>query len=615
MPNNPHGLITILLAIKSSRGESIVFHYPAEASFARDDLTDRSDSDTASSCSEEEVTSRNLGFVPEVVPTGETHLAAIPERSAGQQPERETTELPVWHNVLGLEASLLADVFTPQRSDSKFEMWIDDLLFIGNPVHLRADGTWLKRKAKAQDDQTEIEALSTRISSADAKTNDIETAVHENVDLINAQSTETHYQSPMTMFHIVFALNTKVDGDYHERVKKIYDNVVCQLAFAFTYEQARCDYVWKQAEIIMDIKRKAFLDKVSIGTVWHEIQRKSDLARTIVQIYNAISRDDIAHLLINKQLNLSLVIPRPLGTSVLSLECQNNHPFLTSAVSFGTSMEDSDPLVMPHYALLLLSDPEDILAAVPPGSSPLLSKFVRLIKPTLSFFALSEAMGMPLHDVSTLARHLIQWRCAFPIPPLHPRNIYMTNPAADMRRLVDGSHVFASKFSTVPSLPKLLSMMSRKPVPFNAFIPSKDHRTLYLAVLTWLMREKWVIEVRLFVWVKVRAEIKIKVAKASENSSTDDVSTDLEFQSDLDEPFEDSIITDPYSASVQERLWLGAIAGQHAPADALLFNRLNRYFNGKHAMEKIAVRENVHRKTLRKLLDVYEADLVKSYTW
>ncbi|BFZ54293.1 Nitrogen permease regulator 3 [Savitreella phatthalungensis] len=411
----------------------------------------------------------------------------------------------------------LADVLTPQRSDAKFELWIDDLVFLGNPVHQR-DGQWIKKRL----------------------------------------SSET---SPMTMFHLVFA----VDVAYKER-GAIYD-VITQLTFALTYEQARSDYVWKACEEIM-----------STGD--------SALASVIRQTYDALSRGDTAHLVIN-QINLSLSIPREIFSATLR---RDKHVFLSSVRSFGE--DDGDPLLLPHWALLLLDDPETILGQLPPGSSPMLIKFVKAIRPTMSF----SQLGLPLHDVSTLARHLVHWRFALPIRPLHVRNVYTTSPTAVMSRLHDDTATFSQRFPTVPSLPRMLTALGKRIAPFSALVPSKDHRALYLDVLAWLLRRGWLIELRTFVWIKVPAEVKRAVRP-------DDKEVD-----------EETVIAEPYAASAVERKYLSYIAALH-PEDQPAFDRMVKYFNGNHAMEKVLVRENLTRKTVRRVLEVYDDYLIKQYTW
>ncbi|ORY78140.1 nitrogen permease regulator of amino acid transport activity 3-domain-containing protein [Protomyces lactucae-debilis] len=575
------GLIAIVLAIKSSRGHQIVFHYPPEP---------LQDSDNGVSAD-----SRSM--------SADSYLPTISERDTHE--ESATQRKKPWDTILSHPSSLLADIFTPHKSDNKFELWMDDLVFLGSPAHIRPDGSWIKRKQMAEKPDTRGEDVSSPVSVTGSSANLL--SPHPTTSSTTSPSTSP---SPMTVFHLVFALETPKTDAYHKQVKQMYESIVTQLTFALTYEQARSEYVWKQCELILDIKEKSIANGTPLSLLWDHIKQASDLARVMARTFDAISRNQIAHLLINKHIHLSLGLPSELSTAILPSDTDPMQSFLSSALSFGSSLHDAsaDPLVLPHWALLLLDEPDAILAAAPPGASPLLVRFLKAIKPTLSFSQLAEVTKIPLHDVSTLARHLVHWRCALPIAPLHPRRVYAVSPISPIHDLSKQSAQFSQRFPTVPPLPKVLSLLSRKAVPWGALIPSKNHRSLYLDVLTWMMRERWLMEVRTFVWVRVRKEIKQQVAADAEAEQA--VVSDAPAKD-----WEVSIITDPYSASSEERLWLQKMASTKPAQEAKLFERVVKYFNGKHAMEKVLVREGLHKKTLRRCLEAFKDDLVQSQTW
>lgn len=413
----------------------------------------------------------------------------------------------------------------------------------------------------------------------------------------------------MTSFHLVFAMNTKLDASYRRHVEEIYDNVVNPLSLALMYEQAKSDYVWQQCEKIKELKAKAETTRTNIATTWHDILYQCDLAEIIQETYTAISNGEMAHLLINKRLNLSLAIPQHLTSDVLPSDRDNQHPFLNSALSFGLSMEEADPLLVPHYALILLDDTESVLASVPLETVPRLEELVRLVKPTITLHAISDMMHISIHEAVSLARCLFRWRCALPIPPLHARNIYATNPLADMSQLSKGSYAFSRRFPDSPPLPHILASLSRTSAPLSTHLTTlggtgqETAAAATLDVLAWLVREQWSIQVRTFVWIKVRREVKASLQEAGANEGMDG------------SRLEDSIIRDPYNASDEERVWLQTLAGRHAPHDGALFLRICKYFNGRHAVEKIIVREGVSAYAVRRILDVFQADLIKSYTW
>jgi hypothetical protein len=602
MPSSRSGLVALILAVKSSRGHQIVFHWPPEP---------KQDSDTAAETAVEEDDSGNElpdfhGHCRNSDSDGRSMSTDnyLPSQGVWDAHEDSSEgQSQPWDTLLSYKASLLADIFTPHRSDNKFELWIDDLVFLGSPAHIRQDGTWIKRRKKAAKAES-------RVEDTPASTSETLPPVDESATMSTVTAPVSASTSPMTVFHLVFALETPKDDAYHKSVKQMYDSVVSQLTFALTYEQARSDFVWKQCEMILDLKTKAITNGTQFVALWNQIKQTSDLAQVMARTFEAISKNEIAHLLINKHIHLSLGLPSEMSTAVLPADGEDGPPFLSSALSFGHSLDDStaDPLVLPHWALLLLDEPDAILAAAPPGASPLLVKFLKAVKPTLSFNQLAEATKISLHDVSTLAHHLVHWRCALPIAPLHPRRLYTVSPISPIQKLPRHSALFSQRFPTVPSLPKLLSMLSRKAVPWGALIPSKDHRSLYLEVLTWMMRERWLIEIRTFVWVRVRKEIKEQVAAERQAEEAID-------SKELPTVWEDSIITDPYSAGIEERLWLQKIASTRSAQERKLFDRVVKYFNGKHAMEKVLVREGLHKKTLRRCLDAFKDDLVQSQTW
>ena len=682
-----HGIKAIILAVKSSRGESIVYHYPPTASL--------DGYDTARDGSLPDIGKRRSSDHGDVSTSTALHREGSTHRSGSEDKHNSDHDFGSrpWANILGLDSRVLADAFTPRRSDCKFELWIDDITFVGNPVHRRSDGTWIKRKAKGR-----VRGGGTSVSETAAAASPIIppsdnaqtlTPVEEVPNTLSSIVASSNHHSdkpagptaedssPMTMFHLVFALDVDFHDKYEERVRLIYDNIVTQLTFALTYEQARCNYVWSQYEMIMGVKRRAAIAEDSdLMQLWAEIAQASDLARVINHTYDALTNNSIVHLLINDQINLSLSMPSELTSVRLPRDEEDRHVFLSSATSFGSKLnDDTDPLLLPHWALLLLDDVDSILAQLPPGASPLLVRFVKAIRPTTPFGQLSEGLSASLHDVSILAKHLVHWQFALPIRPLHVRNAYTTSPTAPIARLKDDADLFAARYPTLPPLPRLLHAISQRNAPYSALVPSRDHRTLYMDVLAWLLRRGWLIELRTFVWVKVTPEVKRAVVierrrRRSSAKSTDlfeeeeshehehnridsdaapptrpvtptgrviprttvavvdtpqqassvalttaGTDSDNDSEDDEEQLQEETVIADPYSASARERRQLSYIAAQHTGEIALAFERMVKYFNGQHAIEKVVVRENLPRKTVRKVLDLYDPWLIKMSTW
>ena len=190
-----------------------------------------------------------------------------------------------------------------------------------------------------------------------------------------------------------------------------------------------------------------------------------------------------------------------------------------------------------------------------PIAAPL-SLLIPCLSPRRTLSQLARA-GLPrsisLTDAQILSLEMIRQRAARAIPPLHGSNTYVVNPNADMRKLVSASAAYTKRFGAapLPSLGAILGKLSvttsskvktsmnglshktehaslvpedqeqptefvarlRSPLqPWGALIPSKDHKQLYMNVLSWLMREGWVVQIRTFVWIRVPPEVKRAVA-------------------------------------------------------------------------------------------------------
>ena len=220
---------------------------------------------------------------------------------------------------------------------------------------------------------------------------------------------------------------------------------------------------------------------------------------------------------------MSLQIPVQTSTSVVPTTTSPQTPglWLTTATTLplDDELQTGGSQLASHFALLLLSDLSSILGDVNATASPLagpLAHYLRCSSPTKSFSQISQSSGIPLRDIQFLASHLIYWRRARAIPLLHQRDTYIVSPNADMRRLKSASLSYSKLFPTLPSLPKMLSMLSTTPRPYLTLIPSKDHKAAYIDILAWLMRGGWVTQLRTFAWVRVPPDIKVMVSREME---------------------------------------------------------------------------------------------------
>lgn len=390
----------------------------------------------------------------------------------------------------------------------------------------------------------------------------------------------------------------------------------------------------------------------SLAPMYQQVLSQSSLAKAISTVFTSISNSKIAHVHLTPALSLSLQIPVPTSTSILPSPIAPQLPglWLTTANSLPSDddINASTSQLASHFTLLLLSDLASILSDINTTNSPLtepLTHYLRVSTYTKSFVQISQLSGIPLPDIQFLASHLIYWRRARAIPPIHQRDTYIVSPNADMQKLVSTSSAFAKAFPTLPSLPRILNTLSF-PRPYATLIPSKDHKQAYLEILAWLLRYGWVTQLRTFGWIRVPPQIKELVAAQPEEveensiekqvgSSTDSLqsastnqllppspasSTRTAFPIFPSTPTP-SLIPNPRHASALPSRHLAAISNYvfetKGKEEQLAWDKCVQYLDGKHALEIIAVRQGWKRKRVAELLNGWEKleILVRARHW
>ncbi|KAK6363679.1 Nitrogen permease regulator 3 [Orbilia blumenaviensis] len=456
-----------------------------------------------------------------------------------------------WEHVLGFRHNVLAGLLSVPRAlaKSRFELSVEHSVFLGYPCYSRPDGTWQRKKKERKpknegpkgEDGKDAHTSDGDNDDEDVKGNDADDEDPDAAALSRSKSPnpppserkkikrEPRRNEPvaskLAMFHIVFVMNPP-QLEYHTRMHDMYD-VAKQFTMALKTQQSEDDYVAREAERILELKERGEKRGDKIQDLWSRIIRESTLAAAIATLYQSISASKIAHLKVN-DFDFALQIPIMMETAVLPPISEPQLPgmHLTTLRTLGaTPSEDEDALMTPHFTLLFLEDVDDIIKEIilDQDQSSLSASFVQFIqncRPTVSF----AQMLSPTSDASAphpenpeyqyieyFARHLIYWRKARAIMPLHYRRYYIVSPNADMKRLASQSIMFARLFPALPPLPKMLSLLSGKPRQYSAYIPSKDHRQAYMDMLAWLMRYGWVTNLLTFAYLKIPKDIKVAV--------------------------------------------------------------------------------------------------------
>ncbi|OAX78852.1 hypothetical protein ACJ72_06834 [Emergomyces africanus] len=593
-------LVAIILIIQSRAGPRFVYHYPpnpstvisnksrrnsrpnnsaktSESSPSSDDDRSSSDDDerghtTAGSSSLSRGVSEHSGRggLSDKLGDKDSHTSSLrghsasssmqfkrrsvtPDSKPDAQSDAEREQAlgdqyrPPWEFLLGLPTNVWEKLLSPSPAWHKrrFEVGVNDLVFVGWPVFVREDGTWRKRKRKKKErkhqlsgehqepwnddkmvDNQRNDTSSTQASETAGETDTAADDKKSAEDDVPSGSPEADKDS-MTMFNVVFVLNPPL-LEYGLRIREKYENVIKKFGKGLKSEQARVDYVWKEAQTIINIKEKGKETKLPLSRLYSELLSKSSLARAISTVYTSISNSRIASVTLTPEATMSLQAPPLTSTSYLPSTTEKAYPglWLTTADSLSatddaTGIEASGPnqVLAKHFALLLLTDEATILKDIEGSSGPLgprLAHYIRVSKPTKSFAQISALSGIPLRDIQVLASHLVYWRRARAVPPLNQRDTYIVSPNADMSKLAQATEAYEAAFPTLPSLPKMLHALSDTPKPYSRFIPSRDHKETYYAILAWLLRGGWVTQLRTFGWVRVNPEIKQAVAEALE---------------------------------------------------------------------------------------------------
>ena len=562
--------------------------------------------------------------------------------------------------IFGIERGYLCEMLAPPRKmcNSRFEITIDDKIFMGLPVHKLDNGSWRENTSKPPKNTTDSAS-----SPPKSKVN-------------------------LNMFHLVFVLNPPmIECNY--RIDEMFHYVISRLSLVLRYEQLKHEFVSNQIRLIYSLKEELSTSSPSNenNLLYSALIEKSSLCKLISDCYNAISQSKIANLSINNRLRSFQI---PIKTEFNSLP-EPSVPFLPgSYLSSTTKLLLNSGLInigettrygqttitqeqdensnsfddVVHFALLLLDDPESIIRDIKAEQDEAMASFIRLINPTQPISTLAGKNPKNIAEIKSFVYHLVYWRKARIIQPISTRSVYIVSPMAPITiSLFHDIKRFREQFPTLPSLPhflKQLSPHSRKPQQFATMIPSRDHRSTYLEALAWLICNGYVTQLQTFIWLKISQKIKMKVEEDFENEAaqtkkrtsakkiavggTDNSSKRKEDQetanttlSQNEQDIEDlqnrltsigpkvtlgdeeeTIILDPGRATALERRWINKIVLEECKLSQellVIFYKLLKYMNGTNSLEYLLLKENVSRNELRKLLLEIEDHIITVRHW
>ena len=389
LPPNPC-LVAILLLVKRASEPRIIFHYPPKPgeddSQSRDMFKDNPADDDSSSSSNDDESQDSSAEVPkpvekkEVSGTGKSTPevdevdSASPDKNDGLKGVKAKLQ---WNDLFGYQSSILSKTLQPAASShkKKFEVGLNDLVFLGRPVFARPDGTWKKaRKMRRSSSKSNVTAERIKdiqeqkkgmrvekldYANKDSGTSGLDTGMEsqhesrEDEELLNKEEDveddepfeqisdskinraskpdmlppNKSKQKPLAMFHVVFVLRPPA-LEYHLRVKEMYENVTKKLSKAMKWEQSRSGYVLKETAVITSLTKH--MDTSNSKT-------PSDTALTSTHVFRRKAKSSN----IVSQPNLAIESREGYSSPIQQHHCLSNRPYKFRADVVSVS---SDPI-------------------------------------------------------------------------------------------------------------------------------------------------------------------------------------------------------------------------------------------------------------------------------
>ncbi|KAK4313039.1 hypothetical protein Pmani_015561 [Petrolisthes manimaculis] len=273
--------------------------------------------------------------------------------------------------LVGFSDKVMSNLFAVkiELCDSKFELKVNDVRFVGHPI---------------------------RLNSASAP----------------ARTKTQRKLSSIILFHIVFALKANLNHD----VVNCYHDLSMRLGLALRHEEYRCQFLSTQAKLMLSAHDDASqLPEDGQVSPFQLILDRSLLARHLKQSYDELCGSGIVQLRVNNWIEVSFCLPQKVHCSLvtgLPVDCEG--------------LVDGLRNLKPYHTFLLLVSKADLMCSLPPDSSQALWRLLQVEESHLMpFFTLAADADLTLNQVLMLVGHLVYWGKATIIYPVCSTNIYV----------------------------------------------------------------------------------------------------------------------------------------------------------------------------------------------
>ncbi|KAF9520657.1 hypothetical protein BS47DRAFT_650292 [Hydnum rufescens UP504] len=518
------------------------------------------------------------------------------EESKETDKNTQKSALELYEDLIGYQAAFLAELLSPRPAlcHQKFELSIDELAFVGHPVHAKEDGSWgfseLYDRPAAMDTENDLRGRTqdrppprARFHFADdgedGDTEDHPTGPPVNIaralpralypkpgspisftspSTRRANISRTPAPSPTSLlksFHLVIVLDRPDPSSVASTdLDRYIDAYYRQFAFKFTaamlYEQWRVGFVAQESDTLVRLRESTLTADSSspesekqFEAFFEAALAQSSLASAIRAAYEAVVTSSIAQVMINT-IPVNVQLP-PGHLNLLKVDQQPEiaEDILTRHDSWGWDHGDDDddadarledelrfgwkmPPLRPWKSVLILdqANPADIVHPPRKPDTPgrsmdpteALARFLSIASPTISLFESADLLDLDLEtELYPLVRLLVYNRKAKVVDVVRANltNIYAPT-AVFTRPISELSVLFSQEFPTLSPLPSLLSVISSSHRPFNSLVPSRDHRSIFLRALLWMLSHDILVILHVRIRIVVSREIKSAALKA-----------------------------------------------------------------------------------------------------
>jgi len=247
---------------------------------------------------------------------------------------------------------------------------------------------------------------------------------------------------------------------------------------ALKHEQLRCGYVSAQTKLAapylpydpgLGVQHCVGL-ALPPGPVGESLptQKSSSLAASLAQIFEGLSRNGVAHTMVNDWVDLPLAAYDPDRPQAEG--CKPEH-------------------IRPYHTLLLQDSEETMRKCLGADCSPALFKLMKHADPRLSLQELQQRLDIPLEQIGRLVAHLVCWGKAKVVVTIQRNSMYVLNPRGDLHTSSRLTQDFNKAFPRV-ALPSILQHFAepRRLGEKLDVVKSQQERQKLMDWVVWLLK-------------------------------------------------------------------------------------------------------------------------------